>query len=163
MVGGLGGVGLLKVAALNGRASELTQLRRAVAALRAYVAHTRAPAAQAFRAAARACGGLVARALEDAARLVASRQGLSGGAAWMQAYSRYRSRSCLTEEDRALLEELCVLFGRVDGETQLASIDQALTRLQRAEEEADQERDRMGRLLGFSGVAAGLGLAIWLL
>ena len=164
VLAGLGSLGMLRAAALERRVQELMELRRALSLLRSSVAHLRLPAAVAFRAAGRACGGLVAQSLQEAAALLESGEAaFSAGEAWWAAYRRRADESFLAAVDRAVLQDFCRQFGRVDAATQLGGFDAALDRLAHSLEQAAGERERFGRLFRFSGLAAGLGIVILLL
>ena len=163
VVGGLGSLGVLRAAALERRAEELTELRRALVLLRSSVAHLRLPAAAAFRAAARACSGVAGEGLQEAATLLEEGAPLSAGQAWWAAYQRRAGESFLSAADRAVLQDFCRQFGRVDTASQLGAFDAALEGLRQSLEQAAAERERFGRLFRFSGLAAGLGIVILLL
>ncbi len=161
--GGLGGVGWLRASALGGRCRDLDQLRRALTILRASVAFARVPAAVALARAARAGQGTVAEACARAAHLLESGASISAGEAWWAGFEAVRDRLCLLPEDLDMVREFCVDFGRVDAPTQESRLADALARVHLALEQAGQERQRLERLYRFSGLAAGLAVAIMLL
>ena len=163
VIGSLGALGLLRAAALGRREQELEELDRALVWLRGEVTHRRLPAAPAFRAAARACGGLVRESLQAAAELLERGQAAVAGEAWWQAYGAVEARSFLQPHDRAALADFCRQFGQVDSATQQAAFDAVLERVREGQRQAALERERYERLLRFSGVAMGLGLVILLL
>lgn len=69
----------------------------------------------------------------------------------------------LEEEDKLLLEELGNSLGRYDGQRQCEAIRQVRERLVCNLADATQRRDRLGRVYGTLGLAAGAFLVIVLL
>ena len=156
-------MGWLRARALAGRCHDLEQLRQALAVLQAAVSHARVPAAIALGRAARAGRGPVAEACARAARMLESGASASAGEAWLAAFEQVSARCFLLPEDMDVVREFCLHFGRVDAATQVALTADAVARVELALERAHQERQRLERLYRFSGVAAGLALAILLI
>ncbi|HEY8486910.1 MAG TPA: stage III sporulation protein AB [Limnochordales bacterium] len=163
VVASLGAVGFLRAAELHGRVQELREWCRALEMLRAWVAHLRLPAAEAFQAVARTSGGVVAGSLARAGQLLQRGGGLSAGDAWRLAFRSLRDRSFLAAEDVAVLEGFWRQFGRLDQATQLKSFDGACESLRRCLERALEQEQQLSRLARFSGVAAGMGVVLLLL
>lgn len=161
--GGLGAVGWLRAGALAGRCHDLEQLRQVLAILRAAVSHARVPAAIALGRAARAGRGAVAEACARAGQMLERGSSLSAGEAWMAALEQTSHRCFLLAEDMDVVREFCLHFGRVDAATQMALIADAMARVELALEQARKERERLERLYRFSGLAAGLAVAIVLM
>lgn len=161
--GALGAVGWLRARALAGRCHDLEQLRQALAIVRAAVAHARVPAAGALGRAARAGRGAVAEACERAARMLDKGSSSSAGEAWLAAFEQVRERCFLLPEDMDVVREFCLHFGRVDAATQVALLADAVARVDLALDQARRERQRLERLYRFSGLAAGLAVAILLI
>ena len=66
----------------------------------------------------------------------------------------------LGEEEHQILETLGGILGRYDGEGQTQALALARTQLERCLEAATVERDRMGKVYGALGLAAGIFLVI---
>ena len=156
-------MGWLRARALAGRCHDLEQLRQALGILQAAVAHARVPAAIALGRAARAGRGAVAEACRQAARMLEEGLSASAGEAWLAAFEQVSERCCLLPEDLDVVREFCLHFGRVDAATQVALVADAVARVELALEQARQERQRLERLYRFSGLAAGLAVAILLI
>ena len=79
---------------------------------------------------------------------------------WGEALAR--AELPLTEEERALLEELGGVLGRYDQASQCRLLQSAAEGLDRRAEQAARERERLGRLDWALGAAGGLLLVILL-
>lgn len=163
VVGSLALMGRIWAAALHGRLEELRGFRAALTTLRSAVSYARYPAPDALEQAAAAAPGPAAASLRAAAQMLRTGRGpASAGAAWWEALEAARPHSCLTPSDRTVLFEVCLHLGKVDAATQLGLLDDAVERLKLAAADAQDAVDRLARLYRFSGLAAGLSVAILL-
>lgn len=69
---------------------------------------------------------------------------------------------CLDADDVSELRQVGAVLGRFDADSQAAAFEQTLGRLERKLEDAIEQRIKMGKVYGTTGISAGLLLTILL-
>ncbi len=156
-LGGLG-IGLAAVSRLAGRVQDLRGLECAVEVLERELGWRLAPLPEALEEAAGETSGRVARFLRLCGREASALEGRSFRQVWVESLNA--ARMCLEREDAAILEELGSVLGRYDGGSQRQALERAQDRLARQREQAEERRERLGRLYGILGLSGGLLLVI---
>jgi stage III sporulation protein AB len=140
------------------RQRELREIRSALRALETEVVYGRTPLEL-------ACQRLTRRELGAGALLFAEtglRLAASGSAraAWLGALDAVSGRLALDDEDRRVLASLGSLLGQSDAADQAAHLGMVREMLAEREQGAAEEARRNGRLWGYLGALAGLGLVL---
>ena len=153
-------LGLSAVGHLEGRVRDLRDLVAGLEVMERELAWRLPPLPELLERAAQATGGHAAQFF----RLCAQGAGHLNGRAFRQVWTQGEEASGLRLEgtDRLLLEQLGAVLGRYDGDSQRQALAGAGERLEQQRLQAQAQRQRLGRVYGTLGIAAGALLIILL-
>ncbi|MCI8915804.1 MAG: stage III sporulation protein AB [Oscillospiraceae bacterium] len=158
---GCAALGLGGAARLGGRVRDLGELAAGLDVLRRELGWRLAPLPEALELAARCVRGPAAAFFAQCAGGAGRLEGRAFQQVWQEGLEDGALR--LREGDRAALARLGPVLGRYDSDSQLQALDRTAAGLRRLQEEAEDDRRRLGRVYAVLGVTAGLLAAITLL
>ena len=157
---GCGGMGLSAVNRLDSRVRDLRELSAGLEILRRELGWRLSPLPRALEVAAEGTHGRAAGFFAFCAQGSRQLAGASFRTLWSRGLEQCPLR--LRREDRALLEQLGPVLGRYDGDSQRQAVENVLAGLDRQRVQAEDDRQRLGRVYGVLGVTAGLFLTLML-
>ncbi len=161
LIAGGGALGLGAVARLDGRVRDLGELAAGLDALQRELGWRLSPLPQALNTAVRTTHGPAADFFARCAQGAERGDGKSFQEVWREGLTVVPLR--LKPEDRTFMERLGSVLGRYDGESQRLALEDAAAGLRSLQGAAADDRNRLGRVYGVLGTAAGLLTAIVLL
>ena len=161
LMAGCCGLGLSAVNRLDGRVRDLRELSAGLELLQRELGWRLAPLPQALEAAAGGTHGQAARFFTFCAQESKQRAGTPFRTLWDRGLEQCPLR--LNREDRILLEQLGPILGRYDGDSQRQAVENVLAGLGRRQAQAEDDRQRLGRVYGVLGLTAGLLLTLMLI
>lgn len=161
LAAGCTGLGFAAVGQLEARARDLRDLIAGLEVVGRELGWQLAPLGELLERAARGSAGRGAEFFRMCARETACLAGRSFREIWVR--SEARSGLRLAEEDRLILEQLGLVLGRYDADRQRQALSAAVGRLEEQYLQARQRRQRLGRVYGTLGAAAGALLVILLI
>ena len=161
LAGGSSALGLGAVARLEGRVRDLRDLIAGLEVMERELSWRMLPLPELLECAAQGTGSRAARFFRLCARGASHLNGRPFRQIWLE--GEEASGLLLEETDRLLLERLGGVLGRYDGENQRQALAEAVRRLEERRLQAQSQRQRLGRVYGTLGVAAGVLLIILLI
>lgn len=161
LIAGCGTLGLGAVGRLDGRVRDLRELSAGLEILQRELGWRLSPLPGALEAAAAGVHGRAARFFTFCAQGAGTLDGAPFRSLWQKGLEQ--CPLMLDREDRALVEQLGPVLGRYDGDSQRQAVEGVVLGLARRREQAEAERQRLGRVYGVLGVTAGLFLTILLI
>lgn len=158
---GGGYIGLLLAAGLDTRVRQLEQSRMALTQMEFNIGFLKMPVVDALCGAAKTRRGAVAALLSSAASEI-EKSGISPSSAFERAVLKNRRFLSMTKDDIDILTEFASGLGRGDVDSELCNIKATCAKLKAAQNEAEGERDKKGRLWRGMGLLGGM-LAVVLL
>lgn len=158
---GCGGAGLWAVRGLQARWAQLRELVAALEEMERELQYRLTPLPELLAGLAAHTAGQVGVFFSRCAQEMDRLGERTFSRLWGQALAE--SGMALAEEDIRLLEELGTSLGRYDGRSQCQAIAQIRSRLEKNLAAALERRDRLGRVYGVLGLAAGAFLVILLI
>ena len=161
LMAGCGGLGLSAVNRLDSRVRDQRELSAGLEILQRELGWRLAPLPEAMETAAGGTHGRAAQFFAYCARESRQLAGAPFRTRWSRGLEQCPLR--LSQEDRALLEQLGPILGRYDGDSQRQAVENVLAGLSRQQAQAEDDRRRLGRVYGVLGLTAGLFLALALI
>jgi stage III sporulation protein AB len=161
LTGGSSALGFGAVRHLRDRVRQLRQLTEGLETVQRELGWRAAPLPEALCRAAEATKGPPSQFFQLCAQGAEHLNGRPFSQVWRQAAEASQLR--LEPEDAEVLEQLGGVLGRYDGESQTQALEMAVSRLEEQRAQAAAQRDRLGKVYGALGVAAGLFLLILLI
>lgn len=161
LTGGSAALGFGAVGHLEGRVHDLRELVAGLELMERELSWRMAPLPEVLGRAAEERSGRPAQFFSLCAQGAEHLNGRSFCQVWRQAAEASQMR--LERTDEALLEQLGGVLGRYDGESQKQALAAAVGRLEEQREQAEAQRDRLGKVYGVLGVTAGVFLLILLI
>jgi len=158
LAGGSSALGFGAVRHLEGRVRDLRELVAGLEVMERELGWRMASLPELLERAALGCGERAARFFHLCAQGASHLNGRTFRQVWLQA-----SGLVLEPVDRLLLEQLGAVLGRYDAVSQRQALTAAVGRLEEQRLQAQRERQRLGRVYGTLGVAAGALLVILLI
>ena len=161
LAGGSTALGFGAVRHLEGRVRDLRELVAGLEVMERELGWQMVSLPELLERAAQGTGGHA----ETFFRLCAQGASHLNGRSFRQIWSQGEEASGLRLErtDRLLLEQLGTVLGRYDGDSQRKALAAAVERLEEQRVQAQQQRQRLGRVYGMLGMAAGALLIILLI
>ena len=161
LAGGSSALGFGAVRHLEGRVRDLRELVAGLEVMERELGWRMASLPELLERAALGCGERAARFFHLCAQGASHLNGRTLRQVWLQAEEA--SGLVLEPVDRLLLEQLGAVLGRYDAVSQRQALTAAVGRLEEQRLQAQRERQRLGRVYGTLGVAAGALLVILLI
>ncbi len=158
---GGGYIGILFASTLAVRAKQLEQMRLAIEQIGFSISFLRLPVAEAVAGAGKSRDGAVGRVLSRVAEEI-RKENISPAAAFERAVLKNRASLCLSKNDLEILADFAGNLGTGDEKSELSNINAACARLKLAQDEAEGDFYRRGRLWRGMGLLCGM-LAVVLL
>ena len=158
-----GTAGCLFAGRLARRVRYLQQLQRGFLALATEISYTSTALPPALEIASRQAEGDMGELFRGAAQKLLSAQEKSAEETWRQAVEQTVTRFGLPGRDKEALTAFGLGLGLSDRTDQLKRLELTRLRLSSLEEEACEERQKLGKVWQALGWGAGLGLALLLL
>lgn len=141
----------------------LGRFAQAVEMLRSLISYSYTPLPQAFRKVAENSAGFVPKVFGTASDLIASGQGLSGGEAWNQAFTRWGPFLPLDQDDLILLKDAGNALGLTDKTDQERHLSLALEQIRRRIEQLEISAGHTAKVWFYLGLSCGGILVLVLL
>ncbi|WP_165000357.1 stage III sporulation protein SpoIIIAB [Anaerophilus nitritogenes] len=100
---------------------------------------------------------------KDVHKILSKRIGYSVDEAWNQAIENNFNRTALTQEDKEILIDFGKNLGRTDQENQMKNFKWIYLQLQKHQQNADELKNKNGKLCKSMGILAGLAIVIILI
>ncbi len=161
LAGGSSALGFGAVGHLEGRVRDLRELVAGLEVMQRELSWRMAPLPELLERAAQGTSGHAAQFFHLCAQGADHLNGRPFRQVWLQGEEASGLR--LEETDRLLLEQLGGVLGRYDADSQRQALELAAGRLEEQRVQAQRQRQRLGRVYGTLGVAAGALLMILLI
>lgn len=146
---------------LEGRVHDLRELMAGVETLQRELGWRLAPLPEALSRAAKGTNGRPSQFFKLCAQSAAHLNGRTFQQIWQEGVEASQMR--LEREDLEVLEQLGLVLGRYDGDSQQRALEVTGTRLEQQRTNAAEQRARLGRVYSMLGITAGLFLVILLI
>jgi len=160
VVGATTWIGWQVAGSYSRRLRDLRALQSALAVLQTEIEFCAAPLPDALTAAGQAVGGVIGELLARTAGNLIAGGGITPGEALIDAVGEFSGTTSLKQSDWEILLALAPVLGASDRGDQVRHLRLAAQRLEAAEAQASEERQRYEKLARYAGVLTGFALVL---